>query len=210
MTALWNTNAFFAYIFTVLITRGAWDPRRLVPVLIATLGAFIVVYGGSTAEVDDGGSSANAPEHEPQHRPQAPLLGDLLTLVASIVYGAYQVLYKLYAVVPDDPEAGIDDLYSSLSVSSEDAFEDVEDTAHETLLAHHEATHTLPFGLYSNMLTFTIGIGTFLFLWIPIPILDILDIESFELPRDGFTYLVIAGIALSGAIFNGGFMVSGC
>ncbi|KAI9063106.1 hypothetical protein FKP32DRAFT_1573007 [Trametes sanguinea] len=205
VTALWNTNAFFAYVFTCILSSGKWDVRRLIAVSIATVGALAVVYGGSTAESVP--SDAVRAPHEMRYvAATAPLLGDLLTLVASILYGAYQVLYKIYAALPNDPEVQADALYSPvpLADSPEDELEDPVET---TLLVQDGLIHPLPFGLYPNFLTSAIGICTLLVLWIPVPILDILGVETFEMPRTALTYGVIAGIALTGAIFNAGFMV---
>ncbi len=198
MTALWNTNAFFAYLFAVFLSGVEWDARRLLAVLIATTGALAVVYGGSTIGVDEASSSI-----EPSQRGhKAPFLGDMLTLAASVMYGAYQVLYKLYAALPDDPEVQSDAAYAPLARSAEETYEDVESTGTE-----ENAILPLPFGLYPNMLTSAIGICTLLFLWIPIPVLNVMDIEPFELPHNLLTYCVILGIAFSGSIFNAGFMV---
>ncbi|KAI0724593.1 hypothetical protein C8T65DRAFT_6821 [Cerioporus squamosus] len=209
VTALWNTNAFFAYVFAVLISGVKWDVRRLIAVLIATTGALVVVYGSSGTEVDEKSSpSTDQPtiasllEGE-----KAPLVGDLLTLAASIIYGAYQVLYKMHAALPDDPEVQIDRHYAPLAASLEETVDGIEDGPASPLLAREETTDPPPFGLYPNMLTSAIGICTFLTLWIPIPILHFLDIEPFALPHRAIAYGVIALIALSGSIFNAGFMV---
>ncbi|KAI0363898.1 hypothetical protein BV20DRAFT_64932 [Pilatotrama ljubarskyi] len=205
VTALWNTNAFFAYVFSVVISGGKWDVRRLVPVTIATAGVLAVVYGGSTVPGDTSdavrGSSVAADTHR-----GAPLVGDLLTLVASMIYAAYQVLYKIYVALPNDPEVQSDTLYSPLSLA-DSSVEDLEDPVEEPLLVTEEIIHPLPFGLYPNFWTSAIGLCTLLVLWIPVPLLDAFDIEPFEMPRTALTYGVIAGIALTGAIFNAGFMV---
>lgn len=48
---------------------------------------------------------------------------------------------------------------------------------------------------------------TFVLLAIPIPILDFLGWEKFELPPDGQTTAAIVAVALLGIGFNGSFMV---
>ncbi|KAI0669857.1 hypothetical protein C8Q78DRAFT_1038107 [Trametes maxima] len=205
VTALWNTNAFFAYVFSVLLSGSKWDPRRLLAVSIATAGVLAVVYGGTTSGHDASDTIANSSMGARSRvAPTAPLVGDLLTLVASLIYAAYQVLYKMYAALPNDPEVQTDALYSPLPVA-ESSTEDAEDILPAS--AHENFIHPLPFGLYPNFLTSAIGICTLLVLWIPVPILDALDIEHFEMPRTTLTYGVIAGIALTGAVFNAGFMV---
>ena len=209
MTALWNTNAFFAYVFACLISGVKWDIRRLVAVLIATTGALVVVYGESSVAVDESGSSSHqSTERSSREGAKAPLVGDLLTLAASIIYGAYQVLYKMYAALPNDPEVQTDGHYAPLAASPEEMGGSVEDGPTSPLLDNEEITDPPPFGLYPNMLTSAIGVCTFLTLWIPIPVMHFLDIERFALPHRASTYVVIAGIALSGSIFNAGFMVS--
>ncbi|RPD82513.1 hypothetical protein L226DRAFT_528673 [Lentinus tigrinus ALCF2SS1-7] len=207
VTALWNTNAFFAYVFACLISGVKWDVRRLVAVLVATTGALAVVYGESTAVVDDSGSSSHQPTvTSSREGAKAPLVGDLLTLTASIIYGAYQVLYKMYAALPDDPEVQTDAHYAPLAASPEETA-GIEDGPASPLLGNDGTSDPPPFGLYPNMLTSGIGVCTLLTLWIPIPVLHFLDIEHFALPHRAITYAVIAGIALSGSIFNAGFMV---
>ena len=201
MTALWNTNAFFAYVFTVVLTGAKWDARRLVGVVIATAGALAVVYGGSTAEADGSGSSDASAS---QRGRAAPLVGDLMTLVASIGYAGYQVFYKLYAALPDDPELQAEGHYAPLAASVEDLSGDGEA---EPGVDADGLIRPLPFGLYPNMLTSLIGVCTLLLLWVPVPLLDAWGVVPFALPRDARTYLVIAAIAVTGAVFNAGFMV---
>ncbi|KZT65601.1 hypothetical protein DAEQUDRAFT_716388 [Daedalea quercina L-15889] len=199
ITALWNTNAFFAYLLSVRIFKLKWEPVRLAAVILATVGATVVVYGGS-------GSSPDAPEaasHAGANN-RAPLAGDLLSLLASILYGVYQVLYKLYAALPTDPEELLDaeppvDAYTR--IPSDDELEE------DVVAAVPEPSIVPPFGLYPNMLTSFIGLCTFLVLWIPIPILHILGISHFALPTSMGQILSIVGISLTGVMFNAGFMI---
>ncbi|CAK5280214.1 unnamed protein product [Mycena citricolor] len=104
VTAIWNANAFFAYLMTFNLK---WEPRRLLAVILATLGVLVVVYGGSRASNADSISRSS-------FKPSAPLVGDLLTLIASIGYALYQVLYKRYAALPTDPELLAESAYEHL------------------------------------------------------------------------------------------------
>lgn len=122
----------------------------------------------------------------------------------------YQVLYKIYAALPTDPsELGVtpSDLSAYEPIASGETEEswDVaipsEDTKSDTMI------YPPPFGLYANFLTSSIGVCTFFLLWIPLPILHILDLEKFRLPTDITTISVIAAICLSGVVFNAGLMV---
>ncbi|KIP03972.1 hypothetical protein PHLGIDRAFT_94162 [Phlebiopsis gigantea 11061_1 CR5-6] len=197
VTALWNTNAFFAYILTVKLFGLEWEARRLVAVVIATIGAAVIAYGGSSSPTEHESPETKAADSG------APLVGDLLTLVASIVYGIYQVLYKMYAALPAQPdtafEVAIDPAYEPILSQSDDAEAVVPDKP--------EMVYPPPFGLYANALTSGIGICTLLILWIPIPILHYLGLETFRLPPDMRTVLVLFGISLSGVAFNAGLMI---
>jgi len=135
-------------------------------------------------------------------KPTAPLLGDLLTLVASFGYGLYQVLYKIYAVLPSDPE--VVPAYEQIS-------EDIDEDESPTVAVHidpAEAVYPPPFGFHPNLLTSLLGFTTFIILWIPIPFLHWTGAEVFRLPPNALTTLSITGIALSGVVFNAGFMVN--
>ncbi|KAH0590764.1 hypothetical protein J132_05461 [Termitomyces sp. J132] len=199
VTAIWNTNAFFAYVISVKLFGLKWEPRRLLAVLLATLGVIAVVYGGSIADQNEE-SSVQTPQ------PSGPLAGDLLTLVASIGYGLYQVLYKKYAALSTDPDVVSDDLYERLP--NGDPAELHSDSTPLNVTTRQNGVPNPPFGLHANFLTCIIGLITLLVLWLPIPFLHYLGAEPFILPSDMETILVIAGISLSGMIFNAGFMAS--
>lgn len=194
VTALWNTNAFFAYLLTVKLFHLKWEPRRLGAVVLATVGAAAVVYGGSSKS-DGESTDAQAAGAK------AALFGDMLTLVASVIYGVYQVLYKMYAALPTEPHhIPVEQDYEPIVDSSEDPSD-------MPLSDKPEMVYPPPFGLYANALTSAIGISTLLLLWIPIPILHYYGLETFRLPGDMKTVLVIVGISLSGVAFNAGLMV---
>lgn len=170
--------------------------------MIATLGVVAVVYGGSTlAESEPPADSVAVTSF----KPSAPLVGDLLTLVASIGYGLYQVLYKKYAALPSDPEIASEALYEQICNDG------INDTSGAYELPGREdlgdAVYPPPFGLHPNLLTSVVGFLTLIILWIPIPVLHYFGIESFRFPENATTTLAISGIAISGVIFNAGFMV---
>lgn len=197
VTALWNTNAFFAYILTVKLFKLSWEPRRLISVIIATVGAALVVYGSSSASPDgEAGTVAT--------KANLTLLGDMLTLVASVLYGIYQVLYKMYAALPTE----LDHLEASpTDVAYEPIVDPADDPTEAPVSDKPEMVYPPPFGLYANALTSAIGVFTFLLLWVPIPILHYSGLETFHLPSDIQTIFTIAGIALSGVAFNAGLMI---
>ena len=183
---------------TVKLFGLKWEPRRLASVVLATAGAAAVVYGGSSSTSEGAGVENAAVDSK------APLTGDLLTLVASVIYGVYQVLYKMYAALPSQPDVAFE-------VAIDPAYEPIlsqgDDIADEPVSDKPEMVYPPPFGLYANTLTSSIGIATLLLLWIPIPVLHYLGLETFKLPSDMKTILVISGISLTGVAFNAGLMV---
>lgn len=204
VTAIWNTNAFFAYLISVKVFGLKWEARRLGAVLLATIGVIVLVYGGyggrnsseqANAEARDG-SNANA---SAQSFP--PLAGDLLTLIGSVGYAAYQVFYKRYAAIASDSDSeGLHDEYEPLPGS------DIEGPRRRSVMSVDVEIEP-PFGLYSNFVTSCIGFATLVLLWIPIPFLHWTGSEPFFLPQNAQTLGAIIGIALTGSIFNAGFMI---
>ncbi|KII86460.1 hypothetical protein PLICRDRAFT_165023 [Plicaturopsis crispa FD-325 SS-3] len=196
VTAIWNTNALWCWVFTTYLFKLKWESRRLIAVLLATFGVFIVVYGGSESSKSD-----SAPEHASVRslKPTAPLLGDAMTLVASVLYALYQVMYKKYAALPSDPELIAEGLYEPIT--------DDPETTEADALDLENVSYPPPFGLHANLLSSAVGLCTLLVLWIPIPILHYTGIEVFVFPRNLHTVFSIAAIALSGVAFNGGFMI---
>jgi drug/metabolite transporter (DMT)-like permease len=182
-------------------------------VSFATLGVVAVVYGGSTSsqpttDATDTDVKSTDTLQQDRTQPSAPLVGDLLTLVASIGYGLYQVLYKKYIAMPFDPESKIDDAIAYSQIPDGPHTEAALDSSPDGFLSVHEAVYPPPFGLYPNLVTSCIGLCTLLVLWIPLPILHSIGAEPFSLPTNATTVVVIAGIASSGVVFNAGLMVS--
>ncbi|TFK77118.1 hypothetical protein BDN72DRAFT_807572 [Pluteus cervinus] len=192
VTAIWNTNAFFAYALSLYFFNLTWQWRPLSAVVVATIGVTAVVYGGVASPTYDSASVRN-------DQLSAPLIGNLLTLVASIAYGLYQVLYKKYIALPTSPTS-----------PSHDSYERVPDSEAPTEQPSATASafaYPPPFGLHPNFITSAVGLCTLITLWTPLPILHHSGIEPFRLPENLQTYLAISGIALSGVMFNACFMI---
>lgn len=211
-TALWNSNAFIAYVVTVKLFKLDWVPLRLAAVIVATSGAMVVIYGSSTSphnpEISTADSHDSTAPSALNFKPSTALIGDLLTLVAAIIYGIYQVLYKKYVALPTDPDADLDGLDTPASALYTPVPEDPDERTHVLPpLEQEDMVYPPPFALYPNLITSAIGVCTFLILWIPIPIIHVLGIKTFHLPPDLNTLSVIIGIALSGVVFNAGFMI---
>ncbi|KAG1833766.1 hypothetical protein EV424DRAFT_1364018 [Suillus variegatus] len=200
VTAIWNANAFFAYVFSVKLLNLKWSLIRMCAVCLATVGVLTIVYGDSTP------SSTTAPvvRRTTVAQTSAPLFGDILTLVASVIYGLYQVLYKKYAALPSDLEPAAEPTqYSHIPASAAGD----EEIVSLPLLASNQVTHALPFGLHPNFLTASMGLCTLFVLWVPLTALHYYGIEEFALPSNMVTFVAIAGICITGVIFNASFMI---
>lgn len=197
VTAIWNTNAIFAYLITVKLFGLKWEVRKMMAVTLATVGVAVVVYGGSTQQ----GETVN--EATLAVRPTAPLTGNLLTVIASFGYGLYQVLYKIYATLPPGPESKEGNLYQTLPEDEELAAE----REHSAVTFDDDAVYPPPFGLHANLLTCLMGVITCLVLGIFLPILHNTGLETFHWPSSTLVLASIVGIALGGVVFNSGLMV---
>jgi drug/metabolite transporter (DMT)-like permease len=188
-------------VFHVKLLGAPLESRKLGAVLLATAGVLAVVYGGSQA----GGSDEEISTDLVSPHSSAPLAGDLLTLIASVIYGLYQVLYKKYATLsaPDGHEdLPQDALYQAIPPEAGDV------EARRISFHNPDAAYPLPFGFFANFLTGAVGLCTLVVLGAFVPILDMLGIEEFRPVPDLHTAVAIATIGLSGMVFNAGFMVS--
>lgn len=165
----------------------------------ASLGVLAVVYG-SKQEIEIPASETT----------KAPFFGNMLTLIASFVYGLYQVLYNMYAVPPSESEDGEGGEWRRLSISSTTSIDNalVGNEADEELSVDDNIVYPPPFGLYANALTSGIGLLTIFVLWIPLPLLHMSAVEPFVWPGDLKTSIAICGIALTALTFLATFMVS--
>ena len=213
VTAIWNTNAFWAYLMNVRLHNAKIQLLKLSAVLLACIGVLFVVYGGHSAASDPAPSSySTSANPDITGSGSAPLIGDLLTLIASIGYAAYQVLYKRFVSLPSDPDESISAPIPPHSpgyepVSTDDDASLLSSHSHRTQSSSASDGSTLPFGLYPNLLTSAIGVTTFVALWPILVFLHWTGVEKFTLPADGRTWASIAGIALGGVAFNSGYMV---
>ncbi|TDL28653.1 hypothetical protein BD410DRAFT_818171 [Rickenella mellea] len=205
VTALWNSNAFWAYVIHVKLSRLHWESRKLASVVIASLGVLVVVYGSESQTPPEAGSDLAAARRMIT-QPKAPLIGNILTLIASVGYGLYQVMYKRHAALPSDPEADASS-WERLSVSSYESLSDTLRPPDDPEQLQSALAFPPPFGLHSNFLTSCIGLCTLCVLWIPIPLLHHADIETFKLPSNWATFFTVCGIGLTGVMFNAGFMI---
>ena len=108
VTAIWNTNAFCAYLMNIRLHNAKIQMVKLSAVLLACVGVLFVVYGGQSASSDLAPSSfSTSTNPNITSSGSAALIGNLLTLIASIGYAAYQVLYRRFVALPSDPDKSI-------------------------------------------------------------------------------------------------------
>ncbi|KAI6162168.1 hypothetical protein EDD17DRAFT_593784 [Pisolithus thermaeus] len=198
ITAIWNANAFFTYIFSVKLLGLKWGTLRLLAVCLATLGVIVVVYGGTTASPPGPESTLTSIAHQP-----APFVGDVLTLSASLVYAFYQVVYKKYIALPTD----LDLTSESTNYQGLYSADDADDENQPPTSSKDKIVYPPPFGLHPNLVIASMGMCTLLLFWIPIPFLHYYGLEEFRLPTRVDTLMAIAGIAASAVVFNAGTMI---
>lgn len=89
LTAIYNTSAFFAYVFSVPLLKEQlrWD--KGIAVLFSIIGVIIVAYGGS-------GAQENASNSAYPHR----IEGNIVIGIGAVLYGLYEVVYKRMASPP--------------------------------------------------------------------------------------------------------------
>jgi drug/metabolite transporter (DMT)-like permease len=218
VTAIWNTNAFWAYLMNLRLHNAKVQMLKLSAVLLACIGVLFVVYGGQSASSDLSPSQSTPTNPNTTTSGSEPLIGNLLTLIASILYAAYQVLYKHFVSLPSDPggpisapipppspvsstRAGYEPLLTDDDASVPSSY------STRTYLSSPSDELILPFGLYPNLLTSAVGIITITALWPMLVVLHWTGAEKFTLPADSRTWASVAGNALGGVAYNSGYMV---
>ncbi|KIO25812.1 hypothetical protein M407DRAFT_236519 [Tulasnella calospora MUT 4182] len=213
VTALFNTNAFWAYVLSVTMasssrSRIQWEWKKLVAVTTACGGVFAVVYRGAQSGPSEARSINTTGAG-------STILGDTLALLSSVGYALYQVLYKRYAVLGQEgdprPSPQSTDTAGAYQPLLTNGFEEgtlsPPQETEEDDDAHPNSAKP-PFGFFPNFLTSMIGLTTLLALWIPIPVMNWLGVgEPFALPADWSTWAGVTLIASSGLVFNSGFMI---
>lgn len=228
VTAIWNTNAFWAYLLSISAFHERLEWKKLSAVVLACVGVATVAYAGK--ESSDGLSSSNNGKtpsvtyrsNPSTNAPNAPLLGDLLTLLASILYAALEVFYKKYVSVPEDQsrasaaarggrESSPLVPYRALAAEErlplgDDSQEEIPETVDIEAFGH--TANALPFGLFTNAVTSFVGVSTFLCFWPFIFLFSSPSSSSALVAQSSIEiYVTITGIALSGVFYNGAYMI---
>ncbi|KAG8997516.1 hypothetical protein FRB90_012494 [Tulasnella sp. 427] len=183
VTALFNTNAFWAYVLSVIMASSErsqiqWEWKKLLAVTAACGGVFAVVYGGAQSDHSETRTNTTLGAG-------STIFGDGLALASSMCYALYQVLYKRYAVLePDDdpnrtPSPQTNDITGPYQPLLTDEYREVTPPrSPEGEQDEHIEPHSIkpPFGFYPNFITTMIGVTTLLVLWIPIPVMHWLGV----------------------------------
>jgi drug/metabolite transporter (DMT)-like permease len=182
-----------------------WERRKLFAVILACVGVVGIVYGGVTKPENLPIAVEAIAEYAPK-RLKSPLLGNLLVLLASVWYGSFQVIYKKFVALPNDPELMHEDhstaSFTRLSISSSTVLE-----SEEVLDENPSTLPVLPFGLHPNFFISVVGLMTVVIMALLFPVLHYIDVEKFMLPPNPRTTFCLVSIASMGLVFNAGFMV---
>ncbi|KAI6047656.1 hypothetical protein EDC04DRAFT_2597036 [Pisolithus marmoratus] len=141
--------------------------------------------------------------HNEHSSPARTFVGDMLTLISSLVYAFYQVIYKKYIALPTDSNLTSELTNYQRLHSADQADGEIQSPSS----LKDEIVYPPPFGLHPILIIASIGMCTLLIFWIPIPILHYYGLEEFRLPTRADTLMALAGIAASAVIFNAGIMI---
>ncbi|EJT97902.1 hypothetical protein DACRYDRAFT_96901 [Dacryopinax primogenitus] len=217
VTALFNTNAFWTYLLSLILLHDRFRAFRLFAVVIASLGVVIDAYAGTCSpSVPSSPSDAADSPGRGDGTASRALLGNALAFLASVASSLFQVLYKKYATGAPSPS-------SSGTATSSRGYRAIpsepapalprQDDRRESVVEDGEVlilppqAKELPFALYASLVTSMLGLGTLCIMWLPLPLLNASGWEKFTLPQDWRTTVGIMLITLCGVTFNTIFMI---
>lgn len=237
ITSIYNTNAFFAYGFSVyFLETEKFQVKKTVTVLGAVVGVMIVSFGDYY-----GFSDIKEDQRHKVKTAKMRLGGNCLAFMASLGYAGYEVWYKktisLKLAAPQPLSKRLRRLPSGSTGDHEELPAGFPGVMKDEVLMHDRDEESSPFItesssgrmliasssktddtfqdnispklflLHANIMTSIIGILTATLLWIPIPLIHWLGWEKFELPSETSTVLMIGGVVFTGVVYNAGFMV---
>lgn len=231
ITAIYNVFAMWAYLLSIKFLGEKATKLKLGSVMLAVTGVFVIAYGDSFL-VHEGG--ATVMEEGMNTRFLGNMLALLGSMTYAGYEVWYKINVSLpdppnAEALEQDPGEQ-DSLLSSNSSEAGDGESTIQGTDSSTIrpssppyppsttykqadgssissfLPPPVAATTETFLLHSNSITTGIGICTFFFLWIPIPLLHWLGWEVFEVPPRE-TALAIFFVIVTGVFFNSGFMI---
>lgn len=180
LTAIYNCSAFFAYAFSVPLLKEKLRLGKSVAVAIAIAGVLIVAYGDGSGASSPPSSSPPSGEVEVGGASSQAIGGgsaDPATrFFGNIIIGGGSVLYGLYEVLYKRFACPPDGCSPGRGM------------------------------IFANTFGSLIGLFTLCVLWIPLPLLHITGIETFELPTGRVALYLVVSIVMN-ATFAGSFLV---
>ena len=176
LTAIYNCSAFFAYAFSIPLLHEKIRLSKVVAVIIAIAGVVIIAYG-DTAPSEGGnesGGDAGGPDSAPGgNGDEVGKKSDTASnrALGNLVIGIGSVLYGFYEV-----------LYKKIACPP-------------------DGTSAGRGMIFANTFGSCIGSFTLLVLWIPLPILHFMGIETFELPRGEQAYMMTISALANASMF---------
>ena len=177
LTAIYNCSAFFAYAFSVPLLHEKIRLSKVVAVAVAIAGVLVVAYG-DTAPSKHGsksGGGTGGPDSVPNDGDGNAVgnAGDTASnrALGNVVIGIGSVLYGFYEV-----------LYKKVACPP-------------------DGTSAGRGMIFANTFGSCIGLFTLLVLWIPLPILHITGVETFELPRGEQAYMMVISVLANASMF---------
>lgn len=170
--------------------------RKASAVGLATLGVLVIVYGDASQDASEGAGESHGLGFG--HR----LIGGLLALGGAITYAIYELYYARFIALPSHfamPIPGAD--YESIENghAKPDPEEGDETVDLSTPPIPESSVPPSVLLAHANSITFAIGALTFCTGWMALPVLHLTGIETFELPPDLQTTLLIGLVILGGA-----------
>jgi drug/metabolite transporter (DMT)-like permease len=182
LTAIYNCSAFFAYAFSVPLLKERLRLDKSLAVAVAIVGVLVVAYGDSKSTTSPEPPTPGAPEGTPTGFGNMVLARQddgpdgATRFFGNVIIGIGSVLYGLYEV-----------LYKRFACPP-------------------DGTSPGRGMIFANTFGSLIGAFTLLVLWIPLPILHVLGIETFELPTGRTAWLLFVSVVMN-ATFAGSFLV---
>ena len=99
-TAIFNSSAAFAYLFSVLLLGDKFTlfGRKTLAVIVSFAGVLIIAIGAHSG----GGASSESQR----------LVGDIYVFLAAALYALYEVLYSVFGL--PEPEPSLDEDYDAV------------------------------------------------------------------------------------------------
>ncbi|KAF3288740.1 hypothetical protein TWF970_005797 [Orbilia oligospora] len=107
LTAISNTSAIFAYVFSVWLLKESMRMTKNIAVVLAVAGVLVISYGNPT----EGGADEVVSNKK-------RLFGNIITAAGAVLFGLYRVLYKLKACLPAEATAEMNITFSVVVGSS--------------------------------------------------------------------------------------------